>query len=146
MLKPVDLEILSKNKVVYEGTVYEVKSHYKPFPITRPYFLLIETNEGRYFTVEDFRKVKGSEIIEEELEGKYFIPKIERIVKIDTTGDEFVWKVITNKGNTSFKTRKRNSLFKIDGKVFIIDTEDDVFEIELNAIDKKSAKMIDAIL
>ncbi|MFP3164112.1 MAG: DUF1854 domain-containing protein [Acidianus hospitalis] len=146
MLKPVDLEILSKNKVVYEGTVYEVKSYYKPFPITRPYFLLIETNEGRYFTVEDFRKVKGSEIIEEELERKYFIPKIERIVKIDTTGDEFVWKVITNKGNTSFKTRGRNSLFKVDGKVFIIDTEDDVFEIELNAIDKKSAKMIDAIL
>jgi len=69
-----------------------------------------------------------------------------RIVKIDTTGDEFEWKVITNKGNTSLKTRGRNSLFKEDGKVFIIDTEDDVFKIELNAIDKKSAKMIDAIL
>ncbi|BDC18844.1 DUF1854 domain-containing protein [Acidianus sp. HS-5] len=146
MLKPVDLEVVDENKVKISGTLYAVENFWKPFPITRPSFLLIETSEGRYFTVEDFRKVKGEEILEKVVEARYFIPKIERILKIDTTGDEFVWSVITNKGDTTFKTRGRNSLFRVDGKVFIIDTEDDVFEIEFNSIDKRSAKMIDSIL
>ena len=143
MLKPADVEVLNEDSIVVNGVKYNSVRFYKPFPITRPYFLLIKTSE-RYFTVEDYRKIKGAEIVERVLNEYYFIPKIEEIKRIDTTGDEFVWEVKTDKGFTTFKTRGRTSIVRSNGKIFIIDVNDDLYVIE--KLDKRSWKILESII
>jgi hypothetical protein len=69
-----------------------------------------------------------------------------RIKKITTTGDEFVWTVSTDRGDTEIRTRGRGSLIRVDGKIFIIDTNDDAFEIDLSVLDRKSLQIISSIL
>jgi len=49
-------------------------------------------------------------------------------------------------GDTEIRTRGRGSLIRIDGKIFIIDTSDDVFEIDLSVLDRKSLQIISSIL
>lgn len=110
MLRPVEVEAIDERRIMVNGTVYEVREYYKPFPTTRPYFLLIETNEERYFAAEDYRKY--GEVIRKAVERKYFIPRVEKILKIDTRGDEFVWEVKTDRGETTFKTRGRSRHFQ----------------------------------
>jgi hypothetical protein len=117
---------------------------YKPFQLSNPDFLLIKTKEVRLFTTVGG---KGYEKVRTYLEKKYFIPKIMRIQKITTTGDEFVWTVSTDRGDTEIRTRGRGGgLIRVDGKIFIIDTNDDVFEIDLSVLDRKSLQIISSIL
>jgi len=143
MLKPVNVEVIDKDTIVVNGVKYNNVKFYKPFPITKPYFLLIKTSE-RYFTVEDYRKIKGTEIVERVLNEYYFIPRIEEIKRIDTTGDEFVWEVKTDKGFTTFKTRGRTSIVRTNGRIFIIDVNDDLYIIE--KLNKKSWKILESII
>jgi hypothetical protein len=116
-------EFLEERRVKVNGVLYEVEM-YKPFPLSNPDFLLIKTKEGKLFTTVGG---KGYEKVRTCLEKKYFIPKIMRIKKITTTGDEFVWTVSTDRGDTEIRTRGRGSLIRVDGKIFIINTSDDAF-------------------
>lgn len=142
-LEPVkDIEFLDERRVRVNGVLYEVEV-YKPFPLSNPDFLLIKTKEGKVFTTVGG---KGYEKVKSYLEKKYFIPKIMRIKKITTTGDEFVWTVSTDRGDTEIRTRGRGSLIRVDGKIFIIDTTDDAFEIDLSVLDRKSLQIISSIL
>ncbi|BCU69093.1 DUF1854 domain-containing protein [Stygiolobus caldivivus] len=143
MLEPVkEVEFMDERRAKINGITYEVEIS-KPFPLSNPDLLLLKTKEGNIFTA--FRP-KGYEIISGYLERKYFIPKVLRIDKITTTGDEFTWYIETDRGYTKIRTRGRGSIIKIDGRLFIIDTSDDVFEINLNRLDKKSIKLIDSIV
>ncbi len=124
------------------GVLYEV-GMYKPFLLSNPNFLLIKTKEGKVFTTVGG---KGYEKVRTYLEKKYFIPKIMRIKKITTTGDELVWTVRTDRGDTEIRTRGKRSLIRVDGKIFIIDTNNEAFEIDLSVLDRKSLQIISSIL
>jgi hypothetical protein len=54
--------------------------------------------------------------------------------------------VSTDRGDTEIRTRGRGSLIRVDGKIFIIDTSDDAFEIDLSVLDRKSLQIISSML
>ncbi|AWR95295.1 DUF1854 domain-containing protein [Acidianus brierleyi] len=121
--------------------VYNRMKIIKPFPISYPNFVMF-TNGKIIFTIKNYDKE-----LEDIISKIYFIPKIRRIVSLDTSGDEFVWKIETNYGETEIRTRGRTSIMRIENRVIIIDTSDVVYEIEdFNKIDKKSKKLIENII
>jgi hypothetical protein len=124
-----------------DNVTYRKMKIIKPFPISYPNFVIF-TNDKIIFTIKNYNKE-----LEDIISKIYFIPKIQRIISLDTSGDEFVWKIETNYGETEIRTRGRTSIMKIENRVIIIDTSDIVYEIEdFNKIDKKSKKLIENII
>ena len=127
--------------IAVNNIVYNRMKIIKPFPISYPNFVML-TNGKIIFTIKNYDKE-----LEDIISKIYFIPKIRRIVSLDTSGDEFVWKIETNYGETEIRTRGRTSIMRIENRVIIIDTSDVVYEIEdFNKIDKKSKKLIENII
>jgi hypothetical protein len=77
----------------------------------------------------------------------YFIPKVKKILSLDTSGDEFKWVLETDRGVVDIRTRGRHSLMRVGSRVVIMDSSDMIYEIEdLNALDKKSKALIEEII
>lgn len=137
-----------KIEILSNGNSLEVTPK-KPFPISYPYFLIFIDAQGNEIGIlEDYRKIdrESREILEELLEKLYFIPKIKRVKKLETSGDEFVWQVETDKGVKEFRTRGRRSLSRSGEKIIIIDTNDNVYMVEdLNKIDRASRMLLEAV-
>jgi len=133
-----------------DGKIYRGLRIFKPFPITRPEFIMLLDPEGSpALTIKDVSKLpKGErERLEEVINRVYFIPKILSIRSLNTSGDEFVWRVLTDRGEVEIRTRGRHSLMKVGRRVIIIDTSDMVYEIEdIDKLDKKSRKLIEEIV
>ncbi|MEM2913093.1 MAG: DUF1854 domain-containing protein [Candidatus Bathyarchaeia archaeon] len=120
-------------KIVVEGKVLSGLIPAKPFPITYPEFIIFRDTYG-----VDLCIIKNYKELDEEsirnlralLDKIYFIPQILKIEKIETSGDEFLWNVLTDKGPRKFKTRGRMSVMQIGNRIVITDMNDNVYEIE----------------
>ncbi|MEM3040758.1 MAG: DUF1854 domain-containing protein, partial [Nitrososphaerota archaeon] len=81
------------------------------------------------------------------LEKMYFIPTVLRIDEIETSGDEFQWEVLTDRGPRSFRTRGRMSVIQMGNRIIITDIHDNVYEIEdLYKLDAKSRREVEATI
>jgi phosphopentomutase len=84
--------------------------------------------------------------LEELLDKLYFMPKIKKVRKLETSGDEFVWTVETDRGQREFRTRGRRSISRAGDKIVIIDTNDNVYVAEdLYKMDKKSRELLESV-
>ena len=133
------------------SVIYEDLAIRRPFPITNPNFLLfISNSNGKIaFVVRDMTKLRKDvkEIIERLLNMFYFMPIIRRIYSINTSGDEFVWDVDTDRGRTTIKTRGRSSVISIGQRVVIVDVNDIIYQIlDVNKLDKRSRRLIENLL
>ncbi len=141
--KPNTVKILGSN-----GAFLEVVPR-KPFPISHPYFLIFTDTQGNEVCiVEDYRKMSGESrrILEETLEKLYFMPIIRRVRKMETSGDEFIWHVETDRGFKEFRTRGRRSVSRTGEKIVIIDTNDNVYIVEdINKIDERSRVLLETV-
>ncbi|MBO3839928.1 MAG: DUF1854 domain-containing protein [Thermoproteota archaeon] len=135
-------------KILNDEEFFEVIPR-KPFPISYPYFLIFTDAQGNEIGIlEDYRKIEGEsrEVLEELLDKLYFMPKIRRVRKLETSGDEFVWQVETDRGIREFRTRGRRNLRRSGEKIVIIDTNDNVYIVEdLNKIDEHSRVLLEAV-
>lgn len=141
--KPNTVKILNSKGELFEAVPK------KPFPISYPYFLIFTDTQGNEIGIlEDYRKIEGEskEVLEELLDKLYFIPRIIRVRELETSGDEFVWKVETDRGIREFRTRGRRNLSRSGEKIVIIDTNDNVYIVEdLNKIDERSRILLEAV-
>ena len=81
------------------------------------------------------------------LDKTYFIPLILGVEKIETSGDEFEWEFLTDKGPTKIRTRGRMSIIPIGNRIIVTDINGNVYEIEdLYKLDAKSRKEIESTL
>ena len=115
------------------STVYKDLVIRRPFPITNPNFLLfIRQSDNRIaFTVRDMRRLRDDVrvIVERILNRFYFMPVITRVYSLETSGDEFVWDVETDRGRTTIRTRGRSSIVNLGNRVVIIDFNDVIYQI-----------------
>jgi len=121
----VDLEV--------NGTLYTNVKLKRPFPYTRPECLILYTNDDREIGIlRDYRKLdKGSkELLERVLEIIYFMPKIKRIMSVNSRGGYYEWVVDTDKGVIKFKTWRSCARFLSNGKVIIKDINGNVYCVE----------------
>ncbi|MBO3763249.1 MAG: DUF1854 domain-containing protein, partial [Candidatus Brockarchaeota archaeon] len=74
-------------------------------------------------------------------------PRIKKVKKLETSGDEFVWVVETDRGQREFRTRGRRSISRVgEDKIVIIDTNDNVYVAEeLYKMDKKSVELLESV-
>ncbi|NHV98465.1 MAG: DUF1854 domain-containing protein [Thaumarchaeota archaeon] len=141
--KPNTVKIVGSN-----GEFLEVVPK-KPFPISNPYFLIFTDVQGNEVCVmEDYRETdaESRKNLEETLEKLYFIPVIRRVRKLETSGDEFIWHVETNRGSREFKTRGRRSVNRSGEKIVIIDTNDNVYIVEdISKVDEHSRMLLETV-
>ncbi|MEM2853387.1 MAG: DUF1854 domain-containing protein [Candidatus Bathyarchaeia archaeon] len=137
-------------KIIVDGRVLPNLIPAKPFPITCPEFIIFRDSSG-----VDVCMIKNYKELDEEsrrnlqkiLDKMYFIPRILRIKKIETSGDEFLWEVLTDKGPRTFRTRGRMSVIQMGGRVVITDINDNVYEIEdLYSLDPGSISELEATI
>ncbi|MBO3800759.1 MAG: DUF1854 domain-containing protein [Thermoproteota archaeon] len=155
VIKKEDVKILRGEKantvklVSKNGDIFEVIPK-KPFPISYPYFLIfVDTQGNEILMIEDYRKIdkESKKILEEILDKLYFMPRIKKVKKLETSGDEFVWVVETDRGQREFRTRGRRSISRVgEDKIVIIDTNDNVYVAEeLYKMDKKSVELLESV-
>ena len=123
----------------------------RPFPITNPDFLLfVRQDDGKIaFTVRDVNKLRDGvrDIVRRILNRFYFMPTIIRIRSLDTSGDEFVWEVETDRGSTTIRTRGRSSVVSFGSRIVIVDINDVVYQIpDINKLDRRSRKIIESLI
>lgn len=137
-------------KASIRGTTYDGLKPFRPFPITAPWFIMLIDREGKpAATIRNINELPHEERIKLDkiLLTLYFIPKVKKILSLDTSGDEFKWVLETDRGVVDIRTRGRHSLMRVGSRVVIIDSSDMIYEIEdLNALDKKSKALIEEII
>lgn len=135
------------------STVYKNLIIRRPFPITNPNFLLfINQSSGKIaFTIRDMRRLRDDvrAIVERILNRFYFMPIITRIYSLETSGDELIWDVETDRGGrTRVRTRGgRSSIVSVGSRVVIIDVDDIIYQIpDINRLDKRSRRFIEYLI
>lgn len=137
-------------KINIDGRILSGLIPAKPFPITYPEFIIFRDSSGvDVCIIKDYRELdeESKRNLQKVLDKIYFIPKIQRIISIETSGDEFLWDVLTDKGPRAFKTRGRMSVVLMGKRVVITDINDNVYEIEdLSLLDPKSLSELEATI
>ncbi|MBS7607521.1 MAG: DUF1854 domain-containing protein [Candidatus Bathyarchaeia archaeon] len=137
-------------KINVDGRILSGLIPAKPFPITYPEFVIFRDSSGvDVCIIRDYRELdeESKRSLQKVLDKIYFIPKIQRIMSIETSGDEFLWDVLTDKGPRVFRTRGRMSVILMGKRVVITDINDNVYEIEdLSLLDPKSLSELEATI
>jgi len=132
------------------GVTYSEVVPRKPFPLSRPNFIIFTTRDGEEIcAVKDYTKMDPNSVkaVEKLLNKMYFIPKIKRVIALNYEGGAYVWAVETDKGRREFKTRGRRIYQMDDGKIVITDTHGNVYLIENPArLDRRSREMLEEIV
>ncbi|MHB8961754.1 MAG: DUF1854 domain-containing protein [Saccharofermentanales bacterium] len=140
--------------LIYDGKEYSRVAVYRAFPFTSPL---------RYISIRDITP-KCEEIgmirdltewpdgiramIDEQLNLRYFTPKILEINDIKEEYGFAYWTVRTDRGEMRFTTSIWNPIFRIgDKKLLVNDLDSNRFEIDdVNQLSRKEMKMIDLFL
>lgn len=152
ILDPKKVRVLLKEQedtleLIVDGKVLPGLIPSRPFPITYPGFIIFRDSYGtdvcilkNYMELDEESRANLQKVLDK----IYFIPKILRIKRIETSGDEFLWEVLTDKGPRSFRTRGRMSVIQMGNRIVITDINDNIYEIEdLHNLDSRSINEIE---
>jgi ATP-binding cassette, subfamily C, bacterial len=118
----------------------------RPFPLSEPQIIVLQTRGGEeILTIPDTSKLEATsrEALEKAARANSFILKVLEIKKVVVRGDELDWHVRTEGGQMLVvNTRGRRNVAVMDGKVILIDPHDNIAEINLAEMDRKSLKVI----
>lgn len=132
--------------VGFDGKQFEGLIPRLPMPTSRPEFVILaqRTREGAWnevCVIEDYRALDSDSkrALEDVLERNYFIPEILKVERLETSGDEFQWSVVTSKGPRSFSTQGRRNIMVLGVKIIVIDKDDNIYKItDYRKMDEKS--------
>lgn len=148
-----DLTLPSEETGENETKHYDRIFLHRAFPFDHPwsYISVLDADSkeiGIISKIDDFGK-ETETLLRDELERKYFAPRIEKILSVKERYGFSYWKVITDSGELSFALHDTyRSLLKIGGtRVFILDIDGNRFEIpDVEQLDRKSFKKIELYL
>lgn len=137
-------------RVEHRGRVFTGLIPRRPFPISRPQFIILadrdETGGFReVYMIRDYDELDpdSRRNLEEILGKRYFMPSILAVEQLETSGDEFQWKVSTDKGPRLFNTRGRRNIIAMGRKIVVIDTSDNVYLIQdYGRLDSRSRRLL----
>lgn len=136
-------------KVKYLGKTFNGIVPRLPFPLSYPFFVILVDEQGNeVVAIKDYRCLEESsrKSLERSLERTYFMPRIISIRNLETSGDEFVWDVDTDRGRRVFRTRGRRSISSVGNRVIIVDLEDNIYVIfDVSSLDKRSESHLESI-
>jgi len=120
----------------------------RAFPITMPwrYIIFIGEDGEEIGVLKNVKELNNSSatVLREELEKRYFIPKI---IKVHDIREEFgvlVWKTETDRGPRTFEVTSRRNLKRIPGgRILVRDGDDNMYEVDYRRLDRRSRTLID---
>lgn len=140
------LEIIDE-RVILSARVKRV------YPLSAPneYFSVQDSDDNEVAMLRDLSGVDDASrvIIEEELDRRYFSPRITKIKNIKDVPGMYSFEVETNRGNTEFYVRNwRDSSVEIaSGRWHITSVDGQRFEIpNIEALDAHSLKMVERLI
>ena len=155
LLDPREVRIYRNNRedlVLKIGRVeYKIGRLVRAFPITMPWrYIIFIGEDGKEIGI--LKSVKGLEkksarILREELEKRYFIPKITKIHEIREEFGVLVWRTETDKGSTTFEITSRRDIKKLsDGRVLVKDGDGNLYEVDFRRLDRRSRILLNEVL
>ncbi|MBE6687753.1 MAG: DUF1854 domain-containing protein [Ruminococcaceae bacterium] len=124
---------------------------HRAFPFDKPYeYISVSDDNGEIgiiFNTRDFAETAS--LLDNELDSKYFAPKIEKVLSLKERFGYSYWKVKCDRGNYDFTVKDtfKSIIHVSQDRVFILDVDSNRFEIEsLEALDKKSFRKIELYL
>jgi ATP-binding cassette subfamily C protein len=131
--------------LMVNGEVYSDLKPKLPFPISQPEYVILYDRDGRErFMISNYRKLdpESVKLLEEAIKLNNFKPMTLSIKGIDVKGDELEWRLVTNYGEVTVRTRGRRNVILMDSRLTLIDVHDNVYEIDLKKLDKDSLKLV----
>ncbi len=120
----------------------------RSFPIYEAdrYIALIDSEGNEIGIVEDIKNLpqQSRDILSEELQKRYFMPKITKINSLEGSFGITNWDVETTQGDVEFGMRSRYDVTSLEnGRVLIKDVDGNRYEIEdYNKLDPKSYALL----
>lgn len=121
---------------------------HRAFPFDSPYkYISVSDENGEIGMVLD-TDIFGDDakLLKNELDSKYFSPKIKKIISLKERFGYSYWNVKCDKGDFSFTVKDtfRNIIHVSEDRVIILDVDSNRFEIEsLSALDRKSFRKLE---
>ncbi|WP_126450446.1 DUF1854 domain-containing protein [Sulfodiicoccus acidiphilus] len=130
------------------GVTYRYLTPRLAFPVTDPGFLVLYDSEGKMVgLMEDYRTHPQREILERAVSLNDMVVRVRGVRKIELTGEELKWTVVTEKGEElTVSTKGRRNVMEVDGRVVLVDVNERVFDVELRKLDQRSKKLVSQIL
>lgn len=113
----------------------------QPFPLSAPQIIILENHAGEeVLTIPDAEGMEetSKELLKKAARANSFILQVNGIRKVVVKGDELEWHLTTTDGPIVVNTRGRRNVVVMDDKVILIDPLDNISEIDLTKVDKKS--------
>jgi len=135
--------------VIVDGKDYKRIETYRCFPIKNENkYISIRTFEEEIGIIEDLNEFppEQRELIEEELEKRYFMPKILSAKSIKEEFGYSYWDVTTDRGDRNFTVHdiSSNMIVKPDGSIILMDIDGNRYFIEdIEKADDKIRKILD---
>lgn len=117
----------------------------QPFPLSAPEIIILENKAGEEaLTIPDIEALdaRSKDPLKKAARANSFILQINGIRKVVVKGDELEWHLTTTDGPTVVNTRGRRNVVVMDDKVILIDPMDNISEIDLTKVDKKSLNVL----
>lgn len=134
------------------GEVFEEVSPVRAFPIQAPDDgISIVLPDGREVAwVDRLSQLSGEDrkLVEEELEGREFMPEISRIHHVTSFATPCTWKVSTDRGDTEFVLKGEEDIRRIGRQSLLITDNHGIHFLirDMFNIDKHSRKILDRFL
>ena len=136
-----------------DDALYPKVDVYLSFPFTfSEQFISIRDEEGEEIgLIRDLSELDpvSRKAVQEELNWRYFTPKIQRITSYKEEFGHTYWGVITERGKENFVTRGRDQAIRVisEYRILIIDVSGNRFEIpDLKKLDNRSRMYVEALL
>lgn len=144
------------NELVVElgdGERLENVTPVRSFPLTAPTkFISITNQDGEDLgLIEDMEKLDRAsrEILEEELEKRYFIPHIRRVLSLKNRFGVLSWEVETDRGVRAFEIRERDDIRRLPGtnRILLRDVDGNHYEIpDVTQLDAASQMLLETVV
>ena len=132
-----------------DGTIQTKVEPICAFPVSEPnrYISLMDEESNELGVIEDIKHLPHAsrEVLVEELQKRYFMPKITKILDLDGQYGVTQWVVETTQGDVQFGLRTRYDIVTLEnGRVLIKDADGNRYEIEnYNKLDPKSIALLE---
>jgi ATP-binding cassette subfamily C protein len=139
----------SRVNVIYNGKKYENLMPKLLFPISNPKFVgFYDDNFNEIFLLEDYTILDydSRKILENAIKYNSIIYKIEKIKKIEIEGETILLNALINNKELEIKIISPKNIFNFDDKILFIDENDNLYQIILKDLDKKSLKELNKII
>ena len=139
----------SRVNVIYNGKKYENLMPKLLFPISNPKFVgFYDDNFNEIFLLEDYTILdeNSKKILENAMKYNSIIYKIERLKKIEVEGETITLYGFINNKELEIKITSPENFFVFEDKILFIDENDNLYQIILKDLDKKSLKELNKII